>query len=116
MGRKKHKIFKMKNTTPSSLFPKMDKKTLLIGILFIISLCVIYIIITTDTGEYPDYTGLEYMSSEYDSTSYPPEDKYMSLNDMEQAINESDKYNISEMEKDMEMLYDTLENVSQNKI
>ncbi len=105
----------MKNIKLSSLFTKIDKKTLLIGILFIISLCIIYLIMTTSPGEYPeDYTDMEYVPQDTYFTP-SPEDEYQSLIDMEQAINESANYNLSEMEKDMEMLKNTLENVSKNQ-
>ncbi len=105
----------MKNIKLSSLFTKIDKETIIVGILFIISLCIIYLIMTTGPGEYPeDYTDTEYIPPDTYSTP-SPEDKEQSLIEMEHALNESANYNLSEMEKDMEMLEDTLENVSKNQ-
>lgn len=101
---------------------KIDKDMIIIGILFVLSLFVIYLITTTNPGEYPEEYMEEYTPLEENPAYNPPEDENLyfneteqALNEMEQALNESDNYNISEMEKDIQMLENTLENVSQSE-
>lgn len=97
----------------------IDKDTVIIGLLLIASVFIIYLITNTGSGGYPEGY-IEELPLEENPTN-PPEDEFsfneteQELNEMKQALNESENYNISEMEKDMQMLEDTLKNVSQNE-